>query len=198
MAKNDKIRVNRAPVLTLWASIVAERLGYPTATALTLGRAVAGYSAQAKARRLGLVEEREEAEGHEWPQVPRETVLLLGRRIPVIATDDGEIRAEDHGKPASASPALAYVRRAFGENLDVVRAAMTALAASYPPDELNRIGFHLYERFRPEVPDDVSGWGAKGGLKLERIRNARIGACRNELSLRSPTDPVDYHQPRRD
>ncbi len=174
MPSPDSIRINRAPVLTLWASIVAERLGYPSATALTLGRAVAGYSAQAKARRLGLVEEREETEGRERPQVPRETVLLLGRRIPVMATEGGEIRAEDHGKPASASPALAYIRRAFGDNLDAVRASMEALAASYPPDELNRIGFHLYERFRPEVPDDVTSWGAKGELKLARIQNARF------------------------
>ena len=50
---------------------------------------------------------------------------------------------------------------------------MEELAASYSPDELNRIGFHLYERFRPKVPDDVSGWGAKGELKLERIRSSR-------------------------
>jgi len=28
------IRVNRAPVLTLWATVVAERLGYPPETAL--------------------------------------------------------------------------------------------------------------------------------------------------------------------
>ena len=55
-----------------------------------------------------------------------------------------------------------------------MRAAMTTLAASYPPDELNRIGFHLYERFRPEVLDDVGGWGAKGELKLARIQNARF------------------------
>ncbi|MCI4679662.1 hypothetical protein K9U39_08660 [Rhodoblastus acidophilus] len=91
-----------------------------------------------------------------------------------MATDEGEIRAEDHGKPASERSTLTYIRRAFGANLDAVRAAMLALAASYPPDELNRLGFHLYERFRPEVPDDVSGWGAKAELKLERIRNARI------------------------
>ena len=174
MAGVDAIRVNRAPVLTFWASIVAERLGYPPATALTLGRAVAGYSAQAKARRLGLVDEREEAEERERPQVPRETVLLLGRRIPIMATDDGQLRAEDHGKPASEHSTLSYVHRAFGDNFDTVRAAMEALAASYPPEEINRIGFHLYERFRPEVPHDVSGWGAKGELKVGRIRNARI------------------------
>ncbi len=174
MASSDVIRVNRAPVLTLWASIVAERLGYPGATALTLGRAVAGYSAQAKARRLALVEVREEPERRQKSNVPTETVLLLGRRVPIMATEDGEIRAEDHGKPAPERSTLSYIRRAFGDNLDAVRAAMEDLAASYPPDDLNRIGFHLYERFRPEVPDDVSGWGAKAELKLERIRNARI------------------------
>ena len=48
------IRVNRAPVLTLWATVVVERLGHPPDTALTLGRFVAGSSACAKARRLGI------------------------------------------------------------------------------------------------------------------------------------------------
>ena len=48
------VKINRAPVLTLWAAIVAERLGQPPETALTLGRAVAGLNAQSKARRLGL------------------------------------------------------------------------------------------------------------------------------------------------
>lgn len=36
------IRVNRAPVLTLWATVVAERLGYPPDTTLTFGRAGLG------------------------------------------------------------------------------------------------------------------------------------------------------------
>ena len=40
------IRVNRAPVMTLWATVVAEPLGYPPETALTLGRFVAESSAR--------------------------------------------------------------------------------------------------------------------------------------------------------
>jgi len=36
------IRVNRAPGLTFWSTVVAERLGYPPETALTLGRFVVG------------------------------------------------------------------------------------------------------------------------------------------------------------
>ena len=35
------VAVNRARVLTLWATVVAERLGYPPETALTLGRPAA-------------------------------------------------------------------------------------------------------------------------------------------------------------
>jgi hypothetical protein len=58
------ITVNRAPVLTLCAAVVAERLGYPTDTALTLGRFVAWSSARAKARRLGIVEENDAEERH--------------------------------------------------------------------------------------------------------------------------------------
>jgi hypothetical protein len=39
-----KITINRAPVLTLWAAVVAERLGFDRAEALTLGKAVAGLN----------------------------------------------------------------------------------------------------------------------------------------------------------
>jgi hypothetical protein len=52
------IAVNRAPVPTLWAAIVAQRLGFPWIP-LTLGRAVCGSSARTKARRLGVIEERQ-------------------------------------------------------------------------------------------------------------------------------------------
>jgi hypothetical protein len=49
MADNDGRRswvmVNRAPVLTLWAAVVAEVLGFERDEALTLGRAVAGLNA---------------------------------------------------------------------------------------------------------------------------------------------------------
>jgi hypothetical protein len=46
----------------MWAAVVAERVGYPPETALTLGRFVAGSSARAKTRRLGITDERQDAE----------------------------------------------------------------------------------------------------------------------------------------
>ncbi len=50
----DAVTINRAPVLTLWAAVVAERLGFDPDEALTLGKAVAGLTAQSKGQRLGI------------------------------------------------------------------------------------------------------------------------------------------------
>ena len=51
---STQIAVNRALVLTLWAVVVAERLGYAREEALTMGRVVAGLNAYAKGKSLGL------------------------------------------------------------------------------------------------------------------------------------------------
>jgi len=37
---SHKVKINRAPVLTLWAAVVAERLGFEWEEALTLGNKV--------------------------------------------------------------------------------------------------------------------------------------------------------------
>jgi hypothetical protein len=57
MGEGQSFKINRAPVLTLWAAIVAERLGFDHDEALTLGRAVAGLNAQSKGKRLGIFEQ---------------------------------------------------------------------------------------------------------------------------------------------
>jgi len=48
------VLVNGAPVLTLWAVVVAEVLRFEHDEALTLGRAVAGLNAYSKGVSLGL------------------------------------------------------------------------------------------------------------------------------------------------
>jgi hypothetical protein len=60
---NNIIFINRAPVLTLWASVVAERLGFDHKAALSLGKTLAGLNAQSKGRRLGIYKPIELAEG---------------------------------------------------------------------------------------------------------------------------------------
>jgi hypothetical protein len=175
MTKASPIKVNRAPVLTLWAAVVAERLGHPPETALSLAKAVAGTAARAKARRLGIAEEGDQAKERRdaAPARKQDSAELLGRKIRLTHDKDGVVLADDGGgKPSPAKPVEAYVAKAFGEHLAEVRKAMEQLAARYEPQELNRIGFRLYEHFRPEVPPDVRGWGAKGMLHLDKIGSA--------------------------
>lgn len=173
MAEPHTIRVNRAPVLTLWAAVVAERLGHPPETALSLASALAGTAAHAKAKRLGLAEDRERTGGDMRGAVtPPHRVRLLGKDIPIAEADGVTLAAGRDGKPAPAEQVRTYLARAFGDRLGDAREAMEALAANLPPEELNRVGFRLYEHFRPEVPDGVKGWGAKGELRLDRVRGA--------------------------
>ncbi len=57
--------------------------------------------------------------------------------------------------------------------LDDVRDAMMHLAKSLPPKEIAARAYRIYEDFRPEVPEGVRGWGAKGELDITRIRRLR-------------------------
>jgi hypothetical protein len=170
------IQVNRAPVLALWATVVAETLGHPPDTAITLGRYVTSSSARIKARSIGMMDEAMEASERlaeaEALKPDLMMIVLLGREIPVLLHPDGTHRANEKGNPMAAAGARSYISRAFGDRLDEVRAEMVALAAMFPPEELNRIGFRMYEKFRPDVPKGAEGWGAKGELHIHRIREA--------------------------
>jgi hypothetical protein len=168
-----KISINRAPVLTLWAAVVAERLGYNKASALTFGKAVAGLNAQSKGRRLGIYEEKKEEKKDEEKQVEKkeqpakpEFVEILGRGVPAVETPQG-LRAAINGKPIDAESVETYLKQKFGDDLEDARSAMQKLAQAYPPRQLESKAYDLYEKFRPEIPEGKKGWGAKGELDLE-------------------------------
>ena len=173
MAKK-KIKINRAPVLTLWATVVAERLGYNKSEALTLGKAVAGLNAQSKGRRLGIYEEKkdEDKEKEEKAEKPGklEFIEILGRGVPAVKTPEG-LRVAIKGKPIHAESVESYLEQKFGEELDEARAAMEKLAKAYTPKQLESKAYDLYEKFRPEIPEGKKGWGAKGELDLDYIRS---------------------------
>jgi hypothetical protein len=162
--------INRAPVLTLWATIVAQYLGFSEEEALTLGKAVAGYTAQFKGRSLGIYTKKEKGETEEGEAEEREVQLveLMGRQIPILE-EAGGVRAVTKEKPIDPESVQRYLRNKFGDNLEGASAAMKVLAESYEPDELNRVAFRLYEKFRPEIPKGKRGWGAKGELSTEKI-----------------------------
>jgi hypothetical protein len=171
---NKKIKINRAPVLTLWAAVVAERLGYDEETALTLGKAVAGLNAQSKGKKLGIYEEKTEKEKKEDKKEQKEAdvkfVEILGRGVPAVKTPNG-LRAAEKGKPIHAESVQTYLEQKFKEDLDDARKAMENLAKAFTPKQLESKAYSLYEKFRPEIPEGKKGWGAKGELDLDYIRS---------------------------
>ncbi|HEY3476486.1 MAG TPA: hypothetical protein VGK56_17860 [Anaerolineales bacterium] len=171
---NKKLKINRAPVLTLWAAVVAERLGYNEKTALTLGKAVAGLNAQSKGRKLGIYEEKteeeKEQESKKQKQVQTEFIEILGRDVPAVETANG-LRAAEKGKPIHAESVQTYLKQRFGDDYEAARSAMEKLAKAYTPKQLRSKAYDLYEKFRPEIPEGKKGWGAKGELDLDYIRS---------------------------
>src|ERR1700693_4592879 len=164
------ILINRAPVLTLWASTVAERLGYDQDEALSLGKAWAGLNAQSKGQRLGIFKPvpqevkkaRAQKRGEEF------LIEICGRQVPAIITPDG-VRAVIKNKPIEAKSVERYLESKFGESLGSARAAMRDLAKTFRRVQLRMNAFRLYEEFRPAIPEGVKGWGAKGKLDIDRI-----------------------------
>jgi len=166
------IMVNRAPVLTLWAAVVAERLGFDWNEAITLGRAVAGLNAYSKGVRLGLFTPtpKEVKEARQKAAPGKELGIdLLGRAVPAVHTPGG-IRALSKDRPTTPESVERYLVSKFGDAFADVRNAMRALAKSIPPARLSAEAFRLYEAFRPSVPAGVSGWAAAGRLDLDGIR----------------------------
>jgi hypothetical protein len=146
------ISINRAPVLTLWAAVVAERFGFDEDEGLSLGKALAGLTAQTKGRRLGIYkpeevgakEAREKERGEEF------WIELCGRPLPAKNSEDG-IRAVKGTQVIEPGGVRRYLEGKFGDDLGQVRSAMEQLAKSYEPKELAESAFHLYERFRPAI-----------------------------------------------
>jgi hypothetical protein len=127
-----KILINRAPVLTLWAATVAERLGFDQGEALSLGKAVAGLNAQSKGQRLGIFKPapqevkkaRARKRGEEF------LVEICGRQVPATNTTDG-VRAVIRNQPIEAESVERYLESTFGESLGTARSAMRNLAKAF-------------------------------------------------------------------
>lgn len=165
------VTINQAPVLTLWAAVVAERLGFDSDTALTLGKVLAGLNAQAKGRSLGIFKPPKLA-GEPPPKkhgLGEELWIdLCGRAIPAKNTADG-IRAVVKDTPVDPAAVRRYLDKAFGDRLGDVMRAMRQLAQAYESETLAEVAFRLYECFRPQIAAGQRGWGQKGALDLGQI-----------------------------
>ncbi|KAF9247293.1 hypothetical protein BU15DRAFT_84810 [Melanogaster broomeanus] len=166
--KTKRTVVNRAPLMTAWATVVAEHLGFEREEALSIGSVYTEMNAVTKGVSLGLIDESRKKEIEPIPGEKQPYVDLMGRR-PLYQTQSSKWRALVGGSPALPSAAFSYISRAFRQTTPHVVGALRLLAASYPPPELNRIGFSLYADFRPTV----DGWGKRGEVPCERILSLR-------------------------
>ena len=150
-------------------------MGFDQDEALSLGKAVAGLTAQSKGQRLDI-----------YKPVPQEVkkararkrgegffVEICGRQVPAINTTGG-VRAVIKNQPIEAKSVELYLESKFGESLGTVRSAMRDLAKAFRPEQLLKNAFRLYEEFRPAIPEGVTGWGAKGNLDIDRIRSLAL------------------------
>ncbi|KAL4443634.1 hypothetical protein ABPG75_011371 [Micractinium tetrahymenae] len=165
------IRINRAPVLTLWVAVVAQRQGFSWEEAVTFGKEVSGILAQSKGRSLGIYEQKERSEEEEAERAAEEAeagvqrVDVFGMRLKAV-TQGGQRLAYSGGSAIQPGGVQGYLKRSFGDRLEDAKGAMEGLAAAVPAEELGRAAYKLYERFRPEW----KGWGVAGQLDLGKLR----------------------------
>ncbi len=154
------------PLLTLWASIVARRLGYAEDEALTLGSAISGLAAQTRGRRLGLYPPCS-AGGLTYSAGPRESQALgwtwfMGWRVPSLFTEQG-FRALSGDEAIDPDGVKRYLAEKFAGRLVDVSEKLTQLAAAYPPEELAFSAMSVYMALRPR---GARGWAGRGGQEV--------------------------------
>ncbi|KAH8830481.1 hypothetical protein DL96DRAFT_1785244 [Flagelloscypha sp. PMI_526] len=176
-------RTNRAPVMTAWATIVAERMGFQREEALSIASVYTELNALSKGASIGRYASDKTKELEATPNGNQPYVEFMGRKIAlyqtstkdnaktsVQASSPNQWRALMNNEPVKPSQAFGYISRAFRQNTPYIIGAMTLLARSWSAEELKQRGWRLYTDFRPPTKD---GWGEQGELKCSTILDLR-------------------------
>jgi len=166
-------------VLQLWAACVAQHL-YPDltwTTSLAVGSAISTLCAISKGRSVGVIEEadpdrkKEAKKRAEQAGADRE-VQVMGFKLSVKG---GDVLLKGKPKRGDEAPLKAKFDREEEGAYVRVKRVMDQAIETWQPDtknggELNRKAFHMYEQFRPTVQSGQGGWGRKGELDLDKIK----------------------------
>ncbi|KAF8339780.1 uncharacterized protein EI90DRAFT_2282659 [Cantharellus anzutake] len=158
--------INRAPVMTAWAAVVAERLKFTRAEALSIASVYAEKNASSKGVALGIFHKDKDSDFEGGSTQPY--IELMGRK-PVMKTDAGEWRGIVKGEAAEPEMAYRYIQRSFKHLMGSVIGSMQLLQESYSPEELNKNGYDLYSQFRP----GQGGWGQRGEMRMQTLLDLR-------------------------
>lgn len=161
--------VNRAPIMTAWATLVAERMHFKREEALSIASVYTEINAISKGISLGIYDKGK----GKCLEVPTEGsqpyVELMGRRVPLYHTQSGEWRALSNGSPVPPSTAFSYISRSFRQTTASIVGALRLLSESYEPQELNSKAWSLYMEFRPSVDK----WGERSDVSCAKILDLR-------------------------
>ncbi|KAJ7590908.1 hypothetical protein C8J56DRAFT_783011 [Mycena floridula] len=160
--------VNRAPVMSAWSMIVAERLGFQREEALSIASVYTEMNAISKGVSLGLqkksqAKDLEASRGGSQPYVE-----LMGRR-PLYQTQSNQWRALSGANAVQPGSAFSYISRSFRQTTPHIIGALRLLANSFTPQELNVKAWSLYADFRPAG----DGWGQRSEVRCDTILGLR-------------------------
>ncbi|GAC93557.1 hypothetical protein PHSY_001122 [Pseudozyma hubeiensis SY62] len=182
--------VNRAPVMTVWATILLEKLNFSRPEALSLAHCYVNYTSTMRGISLGIIPaaEKERTVHIVGPNQPH--FELMGVKIPVMQMQDGSYRGISAGDVVGPEKAFNYMRRSMAQTLSSVVGALILLADSfmepietkeedgdgeavqYGAEFLNSRGYDLYAEFRPSTSGE---WGKKGRLWYDKVLALRRG-----------------------
>ncbi|TFK43459.1 hypothetical protein BDQ12DRAFT_731481 [Crucibulum laeve] len=162
--KNKSAVVNRAPLMTAWATIVAERMNFQREEALSIASVYTEMNAVSKGVSLGCFEKGREMGMEATRTGSQPYVELMGRR-PLYRTQTGQWRALSNGDPVPPSTAFSYISRSFRQTTPHIIGALRLLAGTYSRNELNKNGWGLYTEFRPTADE----WGARSEVRCSSI-----------------------------
>ncbi|KAF4602044.1 hypothetical protein EYR40_005245 [Pleurotus pulmonarius] len=171
--------VNRAPVMSAWATVVAERMGFNREEALSIASVYTEMNAISKGVALGIFDKSRANDASASRNGSQPYVDFIGRRS-LYETQNGQWRAILNGSPASPGTAFGYISRSFKHLTPFVLGSLQLLAQSYSQKEINEKAWGLYAEFRPTV----DGWGQRSVMK-----------CADILALRKPADTTAGKDP---
>ena len=170
----EYVMINRSPVLTLWATIVAMNL-YPDLSlveGLSLGSAVASHTAKAKGASLGIFHKKDEevAGDAQSSSTPKdEKFEILGVQVQATKTDMG-LRSIVEGEVQDPNKTWYLLKKRFQDSLGFVMDKMdTAAKCAGDSDELRAVAYQYYVHIRPDIPQGTKGWGAHGRLETRKL-----------------------------
>ncbi|ORY80478.1 hypothetical protein BCR37DRAFT_70891 [Protomyces lactucae-debilis] len=157
----EPVKINRAPVLHLFAACVAQRQHPDLSweTCLSLGSAVSCVCALAKGRAIGKIAPRDK----DKPRASHDENEMISVMQFDFAMKDGKALVGKSAKP----PGEGYLKGKFKDRYAETKDLMQESLESWSGDEetLAMKAFHMYERFRPDT-----GWGQSGQMNLELVK----------------------------